>query len=157
MPRSTEWFRRLRPGECHALDFILRTLVAEDDAILKWASHENTIARLQQQLARIPLIIVLAFRAGVFAMEWGTLCSPRHLRRFSRLPLDARLKSLEGWEFSRLIVKRDLFKLIKLTALANMLQEPELLRQIGYDDTMSHRTSGVTQDAPAPCPKGARP
>ena len=156
MHMDARWLRRMRSGERRALGAVLRTLVAEDEAILSRTEPDRVAARLQAQLDRLPLILALAFRLALTAIEWGPLLSPRYLRRFSRLSLAVRLRRLEGWEFSRLFLKRDLFKLIKLTALANMLQEPELLCFIGYEDTLRHRGNTV-ENGRTPCPKATRP
>ena len=146
----------MRPGERNALGTVLRTLVAEDEAILSRTAPDCVAARLQDTLDRLPVILVLAFRLTLAAIEWGPLLSLRYLGRFSRLPLALRLRRLEGWEFSRFFLKRGLFKLIKLTALANMLQEPELLRFIGYEDTLRHR-GGAAENGRTPSPKATRP
>ncbi len=156
MRMDAPWLRRLRSGERRALGAVLRTLVAEDEAILSRTAPDRVAARLQDQLDCLPLILVSAFRLSLLAIEWGPLFSPRCLRRFSRLPLAARLRRLEGWEFNRLSLKRDLFRLIKLTTLANLLQEPELLCFIGYEETLRHRT-GMSEDTRSPCPKGIEP
>jgi hypothetical protein len=79
-----------------------------------------------------------AGRAGTFGLGLRLLdispffLPPIRLRRFSRLPLDDRVRLLEAWEGSRLWPRRQVLHLFKLVVFSHFYERPEIQARLGY-------------------------
>lgn len=131
----------------------LCTLAGEDEALLGRADLDAVLARIRRDTAHFPLLFFLGFKGAQWWLEYGSLL--RHGARFSRLPLETRLAVLDRWETTRLGIRQNLYKLLKIVSVTNFMSDPALLEYVGYGDTLRRRKNRPPA-GPAPPGLGCR-
>jgi hypothetical protein len=120
------------------------TLVAEDPEILSRVDMERALDGLEEASSRLPLPVFLAFKSGVFLFEYSVFPFAMKVRPFRWLPLAARLRCLGRWEYGRLALTRNLYKLMKILAITHMLRDEALVEHLGHGPHMRHRLGQST-------------
>ena len=135
------WGRRraLGPGVRATAQALMATLVADDAEILGRVNLAQAVNRFDDALAQFPghvrrgiIASLLLFGYGLPPLDW-------HFRRFHRMSPAARLNYAASWAGSRVLLKRNLFVLVRLQLLAALLQDPALLDWIGYSEALRRR------------------
>lgn len=146
--------RRLLPKGRGVLRTLIESLVAGDVEILSRVRMEAVIARTENAIARYPLPIFLTAKATVFLLEYFAPLMTRRWQRFTSMPIEDRVRYLEGWEYSPIDMQRNLFLLLKASLLTSLASEPGLLDFAGYSAFMRHRQERPLEEAETPpCPK----
>ncbi|HPO12181.1 MAG TPA: hypothetical protein PLI09_01945 [Candidatus Hydrogenedentes bacterium] len=146
--------RRLLPKGRGVLRTLIESLVAEDVEILSRVRMEAVIERSENAIAHYPLQIFLTVKATLFMLEFFAPLMTRRWQRFTSMPLEDRVRYLEGWEYSPLDMQRNLFLLLKASTLTSLASEPGLLDFAGYSAFMRHRQERPLGEAEVPpCPK----
>ncbi len=140
--------RSLSRGGDALMTVYLRTLVGEDDELLGRADLPAALARIKRDTQLFPPLFFLGFKGAQWWLEYGPVL--RRGARFSRLPLDARLEVLESWETTRLSMRQNLYKLMKIVSITNLMSDPALLEYVGYGDTMRRRMNRPAEGPPPP-------
>ena len=122
----------------------VRSLVAEDPEILGRVDLERALTELEEAATRLPFPFFLAFKLGAFSFEYALFPFAMKLRPFRWLPLEARIRYLGRWEYGRLSLTRNLYKLMKILAITHMLHDEALVDYIGYGPHMRHRRDHAT-------------
>lgn len=74
-----------------------------------------------------------ALRLGLRLLDVSPfLLPPVRRRRFSRLPLDERVRLLEAWERSRLMPRRQAMHALKLLVMLHVYSRPAIEARLGY-------------------------
>ena len=143
-------------GPLHRL---LLSLCAEDPEIYGIADTDAVLERVHLRVLGLPPPFRLAFRMIVVIFEYTPSLAAGHWGRFSRLPLDARLRKIEAWECSRFVLKRNLFRLLKMILMTSLMQDRALLDAVGYSDTLHRRINHAVDPAEGgvSCRLGERP
>ncbi len=149
--RIVEW---LMPKGNHVLRSFMEALVAGDREILDKVRPESVIERIGNALRLYPFLMFLAVKATLFLLEYAAPLMTHTWQRFTRMPLEERVRYLEGWEYSALDMQRGLFLLIKASTLTALCAEPEMLDFAGYSNFMRYRQERLLGKTEVPsCPK----
>jgi len=70
---------------------------------------------------------------GLWLFEWGPLFFGVAPTRFSRLGAAGRARYLRSWQYSRLSLRRQLVKGLKVLVLMGYFELPEVKAHLGYD------------------------
>lgn len=143
--------RALGPGGRATAQALMATLVADDVEILGRANLAQAMDRFDDALTQFPghvrrgiIASLLLFGYGLPPLDW-------HFRRFHRMDPAARLNYATSWAGSRVLLKRNLFVLVRLQLLAALLQDPALLDWIGYSEALRRRHGlDATREEAAP-------
>ncbi len=146
-----EW---LMPKGNRILRAFMEALVAGDAEILDRVRPESVIERIGNALRQYPFLMFLAVKVTFFLLEYAAPLMTHTWQRFTRMPLEERVRYLEGWEYSPVDLQRGLFLLIKASTLTALCAEPALLEFTGYSNFMRHRQERPVGKAEVPsCPK----
>jgi hypothetical protein len=80
---------------------------------------------IQGEIRNLSKKIQVLFSIGMFG--FGTLVWLRYLRTFSQLPLTRRISIYNGWAYGKIPVTRQLFKLVRSTALLAFFEHPAVM------------------------------
>lgn len=143
-------------GPLHRL---LLSLCAEDPEIYGLADTGAVLDRVYERVLGLPPPFRLGFQVVVLLFEYMPSRSAGRWGRFSRLPLDARLRKIKAWESSRLVLKRNLFRMLKMLLMTSLMQDRALLDMAGYSDTLHRRATHATPgiEGGSTCRLGERP
>jgi hypothetical protein len=143
-------------GTLHRL---LLSLCAEDPEIYGIADTDAVLDRVHLRVFGLPPPFRLAFNMIVLLFEYTPSLTVGGWGRFSRLPLDARLRKIKAWECSRFVLKRNLFRLLKMILMTSLMQDRALLDAVGYSDTLYRRANHAVEPAEGgvSCRLGERP
>jgi hypothetical protein len=92
--------------------------------------------------AAIDEFVTASGRSGVFQLGLRFLdlspflVPPLRFKRFSRLPLEDRVRLLEAWESSRLWPRRQVLHMFKLVALTHVYDRPEIKARLRYPNAL---------------------
>ena len=83
---------------------------------------------IQGEIRNLSKKIQVLFSIGMFG--FGTLVWLRYLRTFSQLPLTRRISIYNGWAYGKIPVTRQLFKLVRSTALLAFFEHPAVMNAL---------------------------
>ena len=101
-----------------------RALVELDETVRPQVSADVT-SFVGEQLAALPLRLRLLFEIGMLGFR--TLVLGATLRPFTALPAERRVVIFETWAYGRLAPARQLFRLVRTTALLACYEHPAML------------------------------
>jgi hypothetical protein len=88
-----------------------------------------------------------ALRALLLALELSPfVLPPVWFRRFSKLPLEDRVRVIEAWESSRFWPRRQAMAALKLAVLPHVFGQPEVLRALHYPDPLERVPLATTSE-----------
>ena len=122
-----------------ALRALILTLCVEDEFILSKIDIPRVIQKIEDRVCLLPAFFFFLFKGTLLFMEFGLPPLGWKIRRFSSLSLEKRLQYVESWTYSKVYLKRNLFKLIKAICLSHVFSEHELLKGIGYERALGAR------------------
>jgi len=128
----TEGARRERPP-VPAMDAMLEAMIPSGGPFEPGA-RELPIGRdVEAFVGGLAPAAVGALRIGLRLFDFVPfVLPPFHLRRFSRLPLEARVEVLEAWERSRFMPRRQAIHTLKMLAMIHFYGRPEIESRLGY-------------------------
>lgn len=115
------------------------TLVGDAPDIVERVDWEVLPGEVEDSARQLPLLFFLVFKTALLSFEYLVFPFAWKVRPFRMLPLNARLAYMHRWEFGRLSLTRNLYKLVKLVTLTTLLRQPALVDYIGYGPDLSHR------------------
>ena len=114
------------------MESLFETIIPSEGPQRPGALDVNLVDRLLKWLQQLPGAPAGAFVLVCWMWEFAPIWSGR-LARLSRLPLEDRIRILEGWKKSRLFIRRWPFFLTRVILLAGFYSNPELWPRIGYE------------------------
>jgi hypothetical protein len=128
------------------LGALLEALVPDGGAFPEGASSVPISAHMEEFVTGSGTSV--AFRALLCGLEFSPFVMPPiWLRRFSRLPLEDRVRVLESWESSRFWPRRHALHLLKLIALSHFYSDPGVQARLGYPHPLERVPTGDGLDA----------
>lgn len=93
----------------------------------------DEVARfVEGQLGALPTLFRLAFAAGMRGFRMHTVLRTCH--SFCALPLQARTAQVERWAYGRFALGRQLFRVVRSTALLAYYEHPLVTRALGLEE-----------------------
>lgn len=97
------------------------------------ATEANFVKPAETYLCGIGVGVVRGFGMLLYIFEYFSVVSFPYFKRFSKLNTDKKEQYLEGWENSRLGLKRQMFMVIKFLTCLIILNDKDVRASIGYD------------------------
>lgn len=127
--------RRVRPSGrvAELLHQVADTFVPAGGAFEAGAPTLRLDAAVWQYFGQLHPLGTVGLTLILYVIEYAPYVFGPRRRRFSRLRAADRAVALEGWETSRLPLRRQLFNGLKLAVTLHAYDEPEACTAIGYD------------------------
>lgn len=130
------------------LESLLLTLCTDDEFFTSRVKMARVAVRTKKFVRELPFFFFFSFKAILYLIEYAVPPIAWKFRRFSKLPLEQRLRYLETWENSRIPLKRIVFKLVKAACLCQIMCDHKILVDLGYGKAIQKRVGfklrGVT-------------
>lgn len=95
------------------------------------------------QLECLPIHLRIVFNLGMLGFR--LVVRARHLRGFSRLPLDQRREIVNSWAYGRVALARQLFRVVRSTSLLAFYEIPEVKAVLDMPSTQEKTIGKKTQ------------
>jgi len=126
---------RSRAEQCFAQ--VLEAMVPSGGPFDESATDLVRIEEIDSFLGDTGPLTPRTLRLGLLLLDASPyLLPPYRMRRFSRLPLQERVRLLEAWERSRLTPRRVLIHALKQLVMMHVYSRPEITAHLGYPEPL---------------------
>ena len=112
---------------------LLLTLCGEDPEVLDRVNLPQVAERMRRYLSSLPPFYHFALVSALLLFEFMPYPISNKWRRFSRLPLDTRLRVVHQWLESSFFLKHLMMKGIRSFCIMQLYAEPKLLEHLAYE------------------------
>lgn len=120
----------LIPYERQILAALADTLLPSTALLNESPADVDLVSRVEKHVSLCQRNIRLAFRLGLWLLEFGALI--RNGARFTALNPETRLRAAEAWQTSRIYVRHLLYKLLESNCYVAYYAHPIVAKKIGY-------------------------